>query len=156
MVAAPEGKSKFAFVGIIGESGSGKSSLVRAGLLPALSRDASPGGPWRFGLARPGNNILDSICYALAAADVGREEQLREFINSSRGDTRALRSLMESANKPGSEGRFLLVLDQLEEVFTYTHDSGREFALETVLTACALPEAPLSIVATIRSDYYGM
>ena len=36
------------------------------------------------------------------------------------------------------------------------NQSGRDFAFESLLTACALPDAPMSVIATIRSDYYGM
>lgn len=156
MVARPEGKATFSFVGIIGESGSGKSSLVRAGLLPALSQIDAPGGPWRFGVASPGNDMLGNICHALAMAAIVPREQLQDCLNSLRCDTSSLRHIVEAANSRSPRARFLLVIDQLEEMFTYSVDvNRRDFALESLLTACALPDAPMSVVATIRSDFYG-
>ena len=124
MVSAPDEKSNSAFVGIIGESGTGKSSLVRAGLLPALSRDDSPGGQRRFGVIRPGNNILDNICEALARAEIGPREEFRNALK--RGDTHTLRSAIQSSVGREPRQRFLLVLDQFEEVFAYQHDQSAD------------------------------
>src|SRR4051812_10609298 len=58
------------FVGIVGTSGSGKSSLVRAGLIPALHGGVMTraGSSWRIALFRPGNNPIGHLAEALTAS----------------------------------------------------------------------------------------
>ena len=99
---------------------------------------------------------MGNICHALAMAAIVPEEQQQDCLNSLRGDTSSLRHMVEAANSRSPRASFLLVIDQLEEMFTYSVDvNRRDFALESLLTACALPDASISVVATIRSDLYG-
>ena len=87
------------FLGVVGPSGSGKSSVLRAGLLPALAGGVLPGsGRWRRVLIRPGERPLDELRRMLAS---GAKDPLAE----------ALDALTQ-------EERLLLVVDQLEELFT--------------------------------------
>ena len=87
------------FLGIVGPSGSGKSSVLRAGLLPALAGGVLPGsGRWRRVLIRPGDRPAGR---AAAHARLGRD-------GSRRGRARFA----------GAGERLLLAVDQLEEVFT--------------------------------------
>ena len=60
------------FLAVVGTSGSGKSSLVRAGLLPALYGGlmAGAGSGWRVAVMRPGHDPLGNLARALAAEDV--------------------------------------------------------------------------------------
>ena len=60
------------FLAVIGTSGSGKSSLVRAGLVPALRRGALPGSAtWRIEIVKPGARPAESIAARLLAAGAG-------------------------------------------------------------------------------------
>src|SRR5215470_10547349 len=60
------------FLAVVGTSGSGKSSLVRAGLLPALHGGfmTSAGSGWRIAVMRPGNDPIGNLARALNASDV--------------------------------------------------------------------------------------
>ena len=95
------------FVGIVGASGSGKSSLLRAGLVPALAAGALPGSErWRLVLMRPGPEPCTELQRVL-------------------GD-QALRSALDGL-RPGE--RLVLAVDQLEEVFTACGDEEERAAL---------------------------
>src|SRR6266481_3813556 len=72
------------FLAVVGTSGSGKSSLVRAGLLPALHGGlmASAGSDWRIAILRPGNDPIGNLARALAPAVLGlRDEKDMEMQN---------------------------------------------------------------------------
>ena len=106
------------FLGIVGPSGSGKSSLLRAGLVPALASGVLPGSEhWRQVLIRPGERSIEEI--------------------------RRLHSL-------GTDERLLLVVDQLEELFT-----AYESAEERSAFAEALTWGPAIVVVALRADFYG-
>ncbi|MGN6377328.1 MAG: nSTAND1 domain-containing NTPase [Gaiellales bacterium] len=108
---------------VVGPSGSGKSSVVRAGLLPSLAAGLLPGSRgWSAVTIRPGARPHAELpAGALARAD--------------------------------SEHRLLLAVDQFEEVFTLCRDSvEREAFLDALVEAAAAPERAVVIV-TIRGDY---
>jgi len=127
-------------VAVVGASGSGKSSLVLAGLLPALRAESAPSElPWE---------ILPTLVPGEAP-----EESLRTLI----GDPNEARSGTSSAEILLSrhEGkRLLLVIDQFEELFTVCESAERRqmFAKELVQLATA-PSAGHTVVLTIRSDF---
>ena len=156
--------AKFALSGVLGESGIGKSSLVQAGLIPALRSDHSGGHDWTIAVARPGTDVLRSIYHALSAAQIAPEPRNLESIYQDAG---SLRRLVETAVAHGLKGRLLLVIDQFEEIFRFKGAtsidsveyeriiSERGFAVEAILAACALPDPPLTVLITMRSGYYG-
>jgi formylglycine-generating enzyme required for sulfatase activity len=144
-----------------GPSGVGKSSLVRAGLIPAVRAGWAEDGPatakWAFILLRPGAQPLETLAAALER-EIGKTEvpktlfERLEALRRSRGDAADLRYLLKVAFPEGS--RLLLVIDQFEELFTLT--SGREvLARVDALLASALEDldGPLFLVTTIRSDF---
>src|SRR5437763_5187841 len=103
------------FIAVVGSSGSGKSSLVRAGLLPALHRGRLIGATsqWRICIMRPGEAPMKSLAKALASARVSSEEASR----SSLGLVRSVR-----ASQFASGESLLLVVDQFEELFRFVHE----------------------------------
>ena len=105
------------FVAVTGTSGSGKSSLVRAGLQPALHRgylvDAST--QWRFATMRPGGAPLDSMARALASCfDAPKEELLRSLRSTSAGLAQAVKGAGLAAGES-----LLIIADQFEELFRF-------------------------------------
>ncbi|HEX3262178.1 MAG TPA: protein kinase, partial [Solirubrobacterales bacterium] len=125
------------FLGIVGPSGSGKSSVLRAGLLPALAEGALPGSErWRRLLLRPGERPLDELRRALVS---GARDPLVEALDAL----------------PANE-RLLLVVDQLEELFTAcrSEDERAAFA-DTLARAAADPEGRAIVVVALRADFYG-
>ena len=121
-------------VGIVGPSGIGKSSLLRAGLLSALSAGALPGsGSWRQVLLRPG----EQPCAELARA-LGGEEL----------------DVVLSRLTPGD--RLVVAVDQLEELFTVCEQEGERVAFLDQLAAAACDtERRVLIVVALRADFYG-
>jgi RecA/RadA recombinase len=107
-------------LGVVGPSGSGKSSVVRAGLAAALARGALPGSEgWTQVVMRPGEHPLAELQRARGSANGTRR---------------------------------ILVVDQLEEVFTACHDEDERAAFLDALIAPAPDEA---VVIAVRADFYG-
>ena len=155
------------FASIIGPSGSGKSSLVRAGVLATLERRHSRMGVrWRTGTMRPGvaplwsmaEGILRSLRPELVAADgelpAAEVARLRVLVDSSDDGLAVLTrefALEEHEN-------FLLLVDQFEEIFRYRsdEDDGERARLVELLVAVADARPPgLYIITTMRSEYLG-
>ncbi|WP_433539788.1 caspase, EACC1-associated type [Streptosporangium sandarakinum] len=127
---------------VTGPSGSGKSSLLRAGLIPALQRlDGRP-----CMIMAPGTDPLGELIRSLAPAPTG---DLRERLT---GDPRLLRELVASETEP----RTVIVVDQFEEVFTAPIDETEMALFIRVLTElCRGYDSPALVVLGLRSDFFG-
>jgi WD40 repeat protein/DNA-binding SARP family transcriptional activator len=145
-------------LGVVGPSGSGKSSLVRAGLLAALADGVLPGSArWRLAVVRPGEHPLREL--APAARGGGAEPVRAAGADGEEGDLpdRPIRQLAD-ADTDGGEGRarLVLVVDQFEEVFTTCRDQRERAAfLAALTTAARAADGYASIVVVVRADYYG-
>jgi WD40 repeat protein/tRNA A-37 threonylcarbamoyl transferase component Bud32 len=123
------------FLGIVGPSGSGKSSVLRAGLLPALAGGVLPGSErWRRLLMRPGERPTD---------------ELRRVLVSGAPDP-----LAEALDALPADGRLLVAVDQLEELFTACRSDGERAAFTGALARAAADPRAVVVVA-LRADYYG-
>ncbi len=140
------------FLAVIGPSGSGKSSLVRAGLLPALRRNAVPGSAdWYIVDMIPGGHPFEELELALQRVAIKTSSSLRdEMKRGERGLLQVLRRDLPDDRTP-----LLLIIDQFEELFTLVEDPDhtRRF-LHTLQTALADPYSPLRVVITLRADFY--
>jgi len=143
-------------VGVIGASGSGKSSLTRAGLVAALRDDSLPGSAsWPQLLITPGSDPMLELARALApvshaaSADHVRDQLLDDPESISAFAARA-------ADGRGDHASVMIVVDQLEEIFTVCHDDEvRERFLDVLVHASIDPDSPTRVLAAIRADYYG-
>ncbi len=139
------------FLAVVGPSGSGKSSVVRAGLVPAI-RDRALGNPEEAFVAEmfPGPHPMDELEAALLRIAVRPAPRLRDRLDAgSRGLLEAIGLVL-----PG-EGEAVLVVDQFEEVFTLTRDEReREQFLESLRVAAADPESRLRVIVTLRADFF--
>jgi WD40 repeat protein/ABC-type branched-subunit amino acid transport system substrate-binding protein/DNA-binding SARP family transcriptional activator len=141
------------FLTVIGASGSGKSSLLRAGLVPALSRGTQPISDRSSDVylltptARPLEALVsslvpstDSAAQAALLADLSRDPHgLRRFLSHLDGTTT----------------RKVLVVDQFEEIFTLCNEGfEREAFVDNLLGASDAPGAPLCVVIALRADFY--
>ena len=140
------------FLAIIGPSGSGKSSAVRAGLIPALRSGALPGSDsWVIAQMLPGAHPFAELEAALLhAAPVAPVSLTEQFADSELGFLKAaLRVLPEDTV-------LVLLIDQFEEVFLLVPDESeqRRF-LANLMTAVADPRGRIRVVATMRADFYG-
>lgn len=118
------------FAAVVGTSGSGKSSLVRAGVVPALIGGFTPdiGTEWRVALLRPGNEPIANLARALNRKEVIGSEDKRNFdmqiALTDRALRRGSRGLVEAvrqANLPTNEN-LLVVIDQFEELFRFARE----------------------------------
>lgn len=142
------------FLGVVGASGSGKSSLVRAGIIPALRAGDLPGSEhWRVIIFTPGLAPVDALAQRLApliedqeSADVSvLLHQQPESVNNLVG--------MTLADAPAA-ARLLLVIDQFEEVFTRAGETERELFLEIVRLAAVTPNGRSLVMITMRADFF--
>lgn len=139
------------FVTVVGASGSGKSSAVRAGLLPRLRRGGVDGsGSWFITTMTPGSHPFEQLEAALFKIAAKAPDNLLEQLHSGdRGLTRVLKQVL-----PSEESTLLLVLDQFEELFTLANTEQRDQFLTAVATAVGDEASQLRVVATVRADFY--
>ncbi len=139
---------------IIGPSGSGKSSVVMAGLLPRLQRGVLPGSEDWVVLSPmvPGKHPLEALGLTLAAHFPDRSfTSIQEDLSDDA--TRGLHLLAMQLVKRRSTCVVLLV-DQFEELFTQTEDEDeRRRFIELLLTAITEPGGPLIALLTLRADF---
>lgn len=140
------------FLSVIGPSGSGKSSVVKAGLLPQIRQDAIPGSKsWFVVEMTPGSHPLEELEAALLRVAVNPPasllSQLRE---DERGLVRAAKRVL-----PASETELMIVIDQFEEVFTQVENEAERVQFLNILAAAARdPRSQLRIITTLRADFY--
>jgi WD40 repeat protein/DNA-binding CsgD family transcriptional regulator len=140
------------FLAVVGPSGSGKSSVVRAGLIPALRAGRLPGSErWFVTDMLPGTHPFEELEAALnrIAARAGTP-LLALLCEEERGLARAVKHIL-----PPDGGEVLLVIDQFEELFTLLDDEvARVSFLESVRAAVTDPRAHLRVILTLRADFY--
>jgi WD40 repeat protein/DNA-binding SARP family transcriptional activator/class 3 adenylate cyclase len=139
------------FLAVVGPSGGGKSSVVRAGLVPAI-RDGALGSAEDPFIAEmfPGAHPIEELEAALLRIAVRPVPRLHDRLDSGS------RGLLEAADlvAPG-QAEVVLVVDQFEEAFTLAADEReRELFLESLRVAAADPESRLRVIVTLRADFY--
>ena len=140
------------FLAVIGPSGSGKSSLVKAGVLPALRQGRVPGSEhWFYAEMVPGEVPLEELAAALLSVSTSPLPGIVELLRDSEG------GLAEGVAwaLPSKDSRLVLMIDQFEEVFTQVEqESDRQQFLDLILNAVAAENSPVIIIATLRADFY--
>lgn len=139
------------FLAVVGPSGSGKSSVVKAGLLPALRWGDVPGSDeWFIAEMVPGATPLEKLESALLGVAIKPSHNLLEQL---RRDERGLLSAVEAVLPEGAE--FLLVIDQFEELFTLVESEAERIHFLNILRSSVLdPRSRIRIVVTLRADFY--
>lgn len=156
------------FIAVLGTSGSGKSSLVRAGLLPALCGGVMTraGSNWHIAVMRPGGRPVSNLAAALHETGLldnpGCEDLTELDIEATL--IRSGLGLIESARQLGlkENENLLIVVDQFEELFRFnssqsdrgSRDEAAAFVKILVEAACQ-QDLSIYIVLTMRSDFFG-
>jgi len=149
------------FLAVVGPSGSGKSSVVRAGLIAGLRHGSIPGSEsWPIVVMKPGAHPLETLAGVLApiAAAGPDVEAARETIFTGLlHDARGLHLAVQAACAGGPAGRrSVIVVDQFEEAFTLCHDeSERERFVTLLLEAATAVDGQAIVVLTMRADFLG-
>jgi len=154
------------FVAVVGGSGSGKSSLIRAGLIPALKGGflIEDSRTWVVYTMKPGQSAMFNLARTLLS-EINPEvtpSEIKAFVTKiKREGTRAITQALVTLKEKGTTNFFLLV-DQFEELFRLSSESNdgakKTDAIDFVNTILALSkQSDLSfyVVLTMRSDFIG-
>ncbi len=143
------------FVGVVGASGSGKSSLLRAGAVAGLRHAAMDAtAPWVTIVMTPGARPLAELAARMAAhCGVDAAALLRDLETEPRSLDLAVRHAV-SAAPHGT--RFALVVDQFEEIFTLCDDEReRRRFLDAIVDAATAADRTTHVAIALRADFYG-
>jgi len=146
-----DGKERHSnFLAVVGPSGSGKSSVVKAGVIPALKRGALPGSAkWFYAELTPGVDPFQTLETALLSVAINPPADLAEIL---RKDGDGLKNALK-AILPENEHLFLLI-DQFEEVFTLLDDEAARVRFLELLTNAVQSDPRLHLIVTLRADFY--
>ncbi|MGY2125664.1 WD40 repeat domain-containing protein [Nocardia gipuzkoensis] len=129
---------------VLGPSGSGKSSLLRAGVVPRLGKGVPPGSSgWRVRLFTPDEQPLAQLAAALGLAGNTELPSVADLVAAARG-------------KRGHTGRTMLIVDQFEELFTTSQEGERRDFIVALCSAAAKEGAGDNavVVLVLRADFY--
>ncbi|MCA1701997.1 MAG: TIR domain-containing protein [Actinobacteria bacterium] len=143
------------FLAVLGPSGSGKSSLLRAGFVPAVRRCALPGSDtWSLRVFQPGPRPLTAL--AVQMTHLFADAPIHETLDRLHDDARSLDLAASVALTDGlPSDRVLLVVDQFEEVFTVCADEDERRAfLANLHYAATIPGGRVVVVVGMRADFY--
>ncbi len=141
------------FLAVVGPSGSGKSSVVKAGVVPALRRGALPGSEnWFIVEMMPGARPLEELAESLLRVAVNPPKNLLDRL---RRDDSALAAAIHEALPADESTELVLVVDQFEEAFTLAEDKGeRARFLGNLFAAVNDPGSRFHLIVTLRADFY--
>lgn len=156
-LAAPDAAGRF--LAVVGPSGSGKSSVVRAGLVPAVRDGRLPGAEdWFVVEMIPGAQPLDELAAGLLRVAVSPQTTSGDagsLAAQLAAGPDGLAQTLAAVLPPESGTELLLVIDQFEEVFTLVDDEAvRNTFLQALVTAASAPGSRLRVVITLRADFY--
>jgi len=162
--------SKSRFVGVIGPSGSGKSSFIYCGVLPILYggflTDASPN--WEVVVTRPGAGPIDNLAESLLktvkdynAADVEDKKIKRTIVSTLlRSSSLGLVEAIQQSRRK-EDINYLILVDQFEELFRFKDSTDPNSVNESLafinllMEAVNYEDAPIYVAITMRSDFIG-
>ncbi len=152
LISAAEG-TQVRFFAIVGASGSGKSSLVRAGLVPALRWDKRSAS-LQVHVFTPTAHPLESLASALAS-EHSTMGAIASLMDDFAAAPRTLGLYVRQGLKKSSGSFMLLVIDQFEELFSLCRDEDERTAfIGNLLTAAGETDGKTIIIITLRADFY--
>jgi TIR domain len=156
-----EGGKHHPFLALVGASGSGKSSVVRAGLVPRLRGDRSTA--WEIVLLVPTDQPLKALAAALVPfleptkSEVDRLEEAGKLAGLFAGGTVSLHHVVQRIlDEQRGTDRVLIFVDQFEELYTLAQDDAvRRKFVDELITASTLSGSKLTVAITLRGDFVG-
>jgi len=144
---------------LYGSSGSGKSSLVFAGLLPELKKGALPGSnDWGYFSMVPGAEPLKTLTAAARPSDQQNgtwiEQQIKPLTEKPDHLQTLLPDLLQNIGKP-RDAACVFIIDQFEEIFTLCTEETRNGFVNNLVSLIDRPDARHTVIVTMRSDYVG-
>ena len=140
------------FLAVLGPSGSGKSSVVKAGLLPVLRQGALPGSQQWFIIdmlprAHPIEELDINLSRISANPNVNVSQQLSR---DERGLLRCARMIL-----PKEDGELLIIIDQFEELFTLVEDKNEaSHFMDLIYSSVTDSHSQVNVIITLRADFY--
>ena len=151
------------FIAVIGASGCGKSSLVKAGLLPELLDNNNSNISWRVAELKPGSRPIKALTKALLESDAlakenaGKENCHEYFYEKLKASTFGLIEIIQETDL-SENTNLLIIIDQFEEIFRSMHYSDNKEVRAFVyllIEAINKKSIPLYVLITMRSDFIG-
>jgi WD40 repeat protein len=144
------------FLAVVGASGSGKSSLVRAGVIPALRTGKLPNSDkFPIAIVTPGASPIESLTARLMPLlpSSATMDEVYELLNQN---PQSLNLLVEKILSNTQDAtHMVLVIDQFEEVFTRASEDERERFIKLLHTASTLKTGHTLTIITMRADFFG-
>jgi uncharacterized delta-60 repeat protein len=140
------------FLAVLGSSGSGKSSIVRAGLIPALKAGALPGSvDWKYCPPMvPGSNPLENLARIITTSLDMNETEIQTEAERLRQEPDYLANTVSEHLKEN----LVIIVDQFEEIFTLcTDDVARQSFVDNLISLCQTPTAQHHVIITMRTDF---
>ncbi len=150
------------FLAVIGASGSGKSSVVRAGVVPALASDEKladgslppkDSADWLVRILTPTARPLKALSASLTRGSESVTAQAT-LMDDMTKDARSLDLFASRMLADSPADHLLLVVDQFEELFTLCKDPAERRAFVDNLLTAAQPDGVMTVIITLRADFY--
>lgn len=140
------------FLAVVGASGSGKSSVVRAGLVPRLKRIAPD--VWQIHVITPSTHPLESLAVSLTHSSES-VTATATLMDDLRKEPRSLHLYVQKALAGKKGQRLLLIVDQFEELYTLSRDEAeRKVFVDNLLYAAGIAGGATTVVIALRADFY--
>jgi WD40 repeat protein/energy-coupling factor transporter ATP-binding protein EcfA2 len=147
------------FTTIIGSSGSGKSSLIKSGIIPSIERGAlkGEGNGWKVGLLNPGSDPIANLSACLSSGEFINNNS-KNVLNILRTSNHGISAVFKDSSDEDPQN-VLLIIDQFEEIFSFANNENghpsrkKDSSLFINLLLNTISDKRIYIALSMRSDY---
>ena len=142
-------QNQSSFIAVVGASGSGKSSVVRAGVIPYLrSGGLNQSNQWFYITMTPGENPITTLAEKLNSISLQGQDDFADILRTNAFDVARM-----IGDRVGQE-HIVLLIDQFEEVFTQVENEAERKKFIDLLVRLSQSDLRISIILTLRADFY--